>query len=548
MSGPLSTFDFIIVGAGSAGCVLANRLTESGKFSVLLLEAGGSDLNLWIWIPIGYGKAFYDRRINWMYETEPDEGIAGRTSYWPRGKVIGGSSSINAMVYIRGQRSDFDDWKALGNPGWGWDDVLPHFKKMEHNDAGGNEWRGQGGPLHVATLARDYHPLCDNYIRAGVACGLAHNRDFNAGSLEGVGLYQNTAKNGFRMSAARAYLRPARRRSNLRIEARAHAMRVIFDGARAVGVEYSQAGETKRALAGHEVILSAGVINSPQLLQLSGVGPPGLLKDRGIEVRSDMPGVGRNLQDHVGIDYLYRARVPTLNNQLRPLTGKLWHGLNYVLRRRGPLSLGVNQGGGFFRTRPDLPAPNMQLYFSPVSYTKTPPRKRPLMSPDPFPGFLLGIQPTRPSSRGYLAIRSADPFETPAIYPNYLSTNRDVDEMLEGVKFLRKLAAAAPLAEIIEREILPGPDVQTDQAMIDDIRARAGSVFHPVSTCRMGPDPNAVVDSRLRVHGFSGLRVVDASIFPTLTSGNTNAPAIMVGEKGSDLILADHANGRSIMQ
>ncbi len=536
----MSTYDFIIIGAGSAGCVLANRLSKNGKYTVLLLEAGGSDFNFWIWMPIGYGKAFYNQSINWMYETEPDEGIAGRTSYWPRGKVIGGSSSINAMVYIRGQREDFDDWKALGNEGWGWGDVLPYFKKSEHNDLGGNEIRGGDGPLYVSTMAKDLHPLCDTFVEAGVECGINHNPDFNGATQEGVGLYQNTAKNGLRMSAARAYLHPANKRKNLTVEKNAHATRILFEGKKAVGVEYHQNGLRQKAFAGREVIVAAGAINSPQILQLSGIGPADLLRAHGIEVVHAAENVGRNLQDHLAIDHLYKSRVPTLNNQLHPWWGKLWQGMRYVLTRRGPLSLGVNQAGAFIKTRPELLRPNMQIYFSPVSYSKAPPGKRPLMAPDPFAGFLVSAQPTRPTSRGYLEICSSDPFKAPAIHPNYLATEHDMNEMIEGAEFLRKLAAAPALAKVIERELAPGPQVQSATEMAADIRQRAGTVFHPVSTCQMGPDArSSVVDARLRVYGLDNLRIVDASIFPTVTSGNTNAPTIMVGEKGADMILAD---------
>ena len=538
----MTKFDFIIVGAGSAGCVLANRLSENGRYNVLILEAGGSDFNFWVQMPIGYGKAFYDKRINWMYMTEPDPGINGRQSYWPRGKVVGGSSSINAMVYIRGQREDFDEWEGLGNPGWGWDDVLPYFKKSEQSQNGGTEWRGGHGPLYVSDVSRDLHPLCQNFLKAGQECGLTFNPDFNGETQEGVGLYQNTVKGGRRMSAARAYLHPALKRRNLKIEKNAQATRILFEGRKAIGVEYRQNGELKNALAGAEVILSAGAINSPQLLQLSGVGNAECLNQLGINVVLDASAVGDHLQDHLGITYLYRSRVPTLNDQLYPWWGKLWHGMRYVLARRGPLALGVNQGGGFFRTRPELEKPNMQLYFSPVSYTEAPSGQRPLMNPDPFPGLQLGIQPTRPTSRGNLTIRSADPSEYPSIFPNYLSTVNDIEETLEGVKFLREIAAAPALAPVIDEEIVPGPRVQSREQLIDDIRNRSNTVFHPVSTCRMGPDTEQnVVNHRLAVHGIANLRVVDASIFPTLTSGNTNAPAIMVGEKGADMILEDHA-------
>lgn len=359
-------YDYIIVGAGSAGCVLANRLTENGKYTVLLLEAGGSDLDFRIWMPIGYGMTFYSPGVNWMYQTEPVPMLNNRPSYWPRGKVMGGSSSINAMVYIRGRPEDFEEWKAMGNPGWGWKDVLPFFRKSETYDRGGDEFRGDSGPLFVSTMDRDLHPLCQDFIRAGEALQFPHNPDFNGKTQEGIGTYQITAKDGMRMSAARAYIRPVRNRKNLTIETRALASRVLFEGKRATGIAWTRKGRRCQARARREVILSAGAINSPQLLQLSGIGPAALLRGRGVEVLHDAPGVGRDLQDHLGMDFLYRSKVPTLNNQLHPWYGKLWQGLRYLLTRRGPLSLSVNQGGGFVRSRPGLSRPDMQL-FSPRS-------------------------------------------------------------------------------------------------------------------------------------------------------------------------------------
>jgi choline dehydrogenase len=538
----MTEFDFIIVGAGSAGCVLAARLTESGKFRVLLLEAGGSDRRLWIQLPIGYGKSFYDPRVNWMYRTEPEPALADRQGYWPRGKVLGGSSSINAMVHVRGQAADFDDWKARGNPGWGWNDVLPYFRKSE-DFAGGDMARGVGGPLHVSDVSADCHPLCEAYLRACAEIGLARTPDFNGVNQEGVGLYQIATRNGLRMSAARAYLWYAMKRPNLAVETGAHTTRIGFDGKRAISVEYRRDGVSQTARARREIILSAGSINSPQLLQLSGVGDAALLKSHGIEVVHDNPAVGQNLQDHLCIDHLYRSRKPTLNEELGTWRGRVRVGLRYLLSRRGPLAMSVNQGGGFIRTQQHLSRPNIQLYFSPLSYTRGVPGKRALMQPDRFPGFLLSAQPCRPTSRGHIAIRSSDPLAAPTIHPNSLATDDDRRDMLEATKFLRKLSAAPSLAAVIADEMQPGAAVQSDEEFIADIRHRSSTVFHPVSTCRMGPDEkNDVVDARLNVHGLQGLRVVDASVFPAVTSGNTNAPTIMVAEKGADMILRDAAS------
>lgn len=534
------TFDYIIVGAGTAGCVLANRLSADGKTRVLLLEAGGSDQTIWIQLPIGYGRTFFDRRINWMYDSAPVEGLAGRESYWPRGKVIGGSGSINAMVHVRGQPHDFDDWASLGNPGWGWDDVLPYFKRAEDHDLGESAYHGIGGPQHVSDISARAHPLCQRFIQTGQALGLPFAPDLNAPDGEGVGIYQINTRNGRRASTANEYLRPALRRGGVTLRTRSQATRILFEGKQAVGVAYRHGKALKQAFARQEVILSGGAINSPQLLNLSGIGDAAHLKSLGIEVLHDAPAVGQNMQDHLAVSYFYKTSVPTLNDTLRPLTGKIRAGLHYLWNRGGPLSMSVNQGGGFVRSSPDAPRVNLQLYFSPVSYTQTPLSDRKLLNPDPFSAFLLSFNSCRPTSRGWIKLRSADPFDYPLIQPNYLSTQQDIDDAMAGNRMLRALVQTAPLADIITEELVPGAHLQGDAALLEDFRNRADTVYHPCSTCRMGPDAQtAVVDARLRVHGVQRLRVVDASVFPTITSGNINAPTVMVAEKGAAMILED---------
>ncbi len=532
--------DYIIVGAGSAGCVLADKLTAGGKHRVTVLEAGGTDRRFFVMLPLGYGKLFYDPAVNWLYKTEPDPGLAGARDHWPRGKVLGGSSSINAMVYIRGHKADYEEWQAAGNPGWGWDDVLSAYKAMEDTEAGGDAYRGTGGPLFVSANRKGLHPLVKDYIAACESAGLAANPDFNAAEQEGTGIYQMTIHKARRNSAARAFLRPAMKRPNCRVITNAMVTRVIIENGRATGVEYVQGGQTRTLRAKAEVILSGGAINSPQLLQLSGIGPGALLQSLGLPVLRDNPNVGDHLSDHQGINYTWKMRVPTYNDELRPWWGKLIAGMKYVLAGSGPLSKSINHGGGFFRTSPDLPRPNMQLYMQAFSTLIPREGERPLLTPDPFPGMSLGLSNCRPTSRGHIRIASADPFQHPTITANAFSTNHDVQEMLLAVKYLRHLAAQPPLARLIAEELRPGPDITTDEQIIDDFRRRSGTVYHPSCTCRMGPDPaTSVIDARLRVHGIAGLRVIDASSFPNLIAGNTNAPSMMVGWKGADLILQD---------
>ena len=531
-------FDYVIVGAGSAGSVLAERLSASGQHRVLVLEAGGTDRRFYVQLPLGYGKLFYDPAVNWMYRAEPDPGLAGQSDHWPRGKILGGSSSINAMVWIRGHRSDYDHWGALAGPGWGAEAVNAAYRAIEDNEAGADDWRGAGGPLFVSANRCDLHPLVDSFIAATEATGLARNADFNGADQEGVGIYQMTIRKARRNSAARAFLRPAMKRANLRVLTGAHATKVIVEGGRAVGVEYRQGGTLKRAMARGEVILAGGAINSPQLLMLSGIGPAEHLAGHGISVVADSPQVGRNLNDHQGINYTWRMTVPTYNDLLRPWWGKLWAGMQYLLRGSGPLAKSINHGGGFFRTDPALDRPNMQLYFQAFSTLLPRAGERPLLTPDPFSGMSIGLSNCRPTSRGWIDLRSADPFAAPRIVANAYATDHDVDEMLAAVKYLRRIAAQDPLRALIAEELRPGPQVQTDADLIADFRARSGTVYHPSCTLRMGRDPaTSAVDPDLRVRGVEGLRVCDASVFPTLIGGNTNAPSILVGWLGAERIL-----------
>ncbi|MBI3053853.1 MAG: GMC family oxidoreductase N-terminal domain-containing protein [Betaproteobacteria bacterium] len=527
------TYDFVIVGAGSAGCVLANRLTASGRHRVLLLEAGPDSRHPWLRIPLGYGKLFTDRRFNWCYTTEPQPGCHGRNIVAPRGRVLGGSSSINGLIYIRGQAQDFDRWRQLGNTGWSADEVLPYFCMSEDNERGADEWHGAGGPLGVSDL-RDRHPVADAYVEAAQQCGYPRNADFNGATQGGAGFYQTTTRRGARCSTAVAYLAPVRDRDNLKVIAEALATRILFDGRRATGVAYDVGGATRIAIANAEVIVAGGAFNSPQLLQLSGLGPAELLRAHGIPVVADLPGVGADLSDHYFTRLILRCKKPlSLNDAVRQ-----WHRgaaavLRYALFRRGYFAMPALSAGCFLRAHPSSETPDIQASIALYSVENIGDALH------PFSGVTAVCTLLRPESRGHVRVKSADPRQAPAIHPNYLAAHNDRDTMVAGLRALRRIVQAPAMARHIAEEVEPGPACDSDDELLDYIRRRGSTVYHPVSTCRMGQDNRAVVDERLRVRGIAGLRVIDASIMPSVVSGNTNAATIMIAEKGAAMVMED---------
>lgn len=527
--------DFVIVGAGSAGCALANRLSEDGRFSVVLLEAGPPDRNPWIHVPVGYFKTFGNPSVDWCYKTEADPGIAGRSIPWPRGKVLGGSSSINGLLYVRGQKQDFDHWAQLGNSGWSWDDVLPVFKRAE--SWGGDDpdgLRGRDGPLSVSRskLSRD---VVDHWIEAAQAAGYRKARDYNGDEQEGVGHFQLTIRGGRRCSSAVAYLRPARKRANLRVVTNAQAANLIMDGTRVTGVRAWVNGTLTEFSAGREVILSAGSIGSPQLLMVSGIGDHDALSAHGINTVAGLAGVGKNLQDHLQARPVYKTPLSTINTEINSWFKQARIGLRYLLTQSGPMTMAASLGTGFLKTEAHMETPDIQFHIQPFSAEKL------SEGPHSFSAFTASVLQLRPESAGYLELTSADARDYPKIHPNYLATETDQRTIVKGIQIARRIARFDPLKSHITMEYAPGPDIadEDEDALLAWARETATTIYHPTGTCKMGSDPMAVVDNRLKVHGITGLRVADASIMPVITSGNTNAPAIMIGERASDFILED---------
>ena len=533
------TYDYVVVGAGSAGCVVAARLSEDPRNQVLLLEAGPPDHSPWIHLPIGYGKTMWSSVYNWKFETDPDPNMNGRRIYWPRGKTLGGSSSINGLIYIRGQAEDYDHWAALGNDGWAFRDVLPYFIKSENNERGDSKFHGGHGPLHVSDIGAK-HELIEAFIAGAEESGVPRTDDFNGASQEGAGYYQLTTHNGLRCSTAKAYLTDAKRRPNLHIATCAQATGLVLRGKRVVGVHYQQHGQSKQAMAGGEVILCAGALQSPQLLQLSGIGPRQLLETLDVPVVHNLPGVGENLQDHLQIRLGFECTKPiTTNDQLNSLIGQAKLGLEWLLHRSGPLAVGINQGGCFMHAlrdtngQPVTKTPDIQFHVATLSADMAGGKVH------PYSGFTMSVCQLRPESRGYVRIRSRDPLQPPSMQPNYLDTKLDRDTNVAAVRAARAIAASCAMAPYVKREVKPGRDTQSYDEVLEFCRNNGATIFHPSGTCRMGADAMAVVDTRLRVHGVEGIRVVDCSVMPTLVSGNTNAPVVMMAEKAVDMIRED---------